>query len=227
MPSSVTPSAGLARQNSPAGFTIREITSRDDKLRFIKFPWEIYKGDPYWVPPFISERVDFLDPKKNPSFEHMDVALFLAEKPGPSGHPQIVGTIAALINHRHNEFHNEKVGFFGLLEVINNQEVACALLETAEAWVKQHLPEATAIRGPMNFSTNDECGTLIDGFNSRPLVFMTYNLPYYPKLIEARAMGSAWISTRMRWTSRNSSRRITPLCRRWSGSPKWCSSVTS
>src|SRR5450759_4602646 len=89
VPSSVTPSAVLPRQSEPAGFTIREITSAADKLRFIKFPWEIYKGDPYWVPPFISERVDFLNPKKNPSFEHMEVALFLAEKPGSSGLPRI------------------------------------------------------------------------------------------------------------------------------------------
>jgi GNAT superfamily N-acetyltransferase len=190
MPSSVTPSAVLSRQSEPAGVTIREITSAADKLRFIKFPWEIYKGDPYWVPPFISERVDFLNPKKNPSFEHMEVALFLAERPGSSGRLQVIGTIAALINHRHNQFHGEKVGFFGLFEVINNQEVACALLETAEAWVKQHLPEATAIRGPMNFSTNDECGTLIDGFEARPVVFMTYNPPYYPKLIESAGYGT-------------------------------------
>jgi hypothetical protein len=187
--SSMTSPVAIARQSDAGSFAIREITSPKDRLRFVKFPWEIYKGDPYWVAPFISERVDFLNPKKNPSFEHMDVALFLAEKPGPSGRPQVVGTIAALINHRHNEFHDEKVGFFGLFEVINNQDVACALLQTAEAWVKQHLPEATAIRGPMNFSTNDECGTLIDGFDSRPLVFMTYNPTYYPKLIEAAGYG--------------------------------------
>jgi GNAT superfamily N-acetyltransferase len=166
-------------------FSIREIKSRADKLRFIKFPWTIYHDDPYWVPPFISERVAFLDPTKNPSLEHIDVALFLAERPAPNGKPEIIGTIAALINRRHNEFHQEKVGFFGLFEVIDDQAVADALLATAENWVHVHLPDATAIRGPMNFSTNDECGTLVDGFDSRPLLFMTYNPRYYVRLLEA------------------------------------------
>ena len=102
----------------------------------------------------------------------------------------MIGTIVALINHRHNEFHKEKVGFFGLFEVIESQEVAGSLLKTAEDWIRRHLPDATAIRGPMNFSTNDECGTLVDGFDSRPLVFMTYNPSYYPKLIEAEGYGT-------------------------------------
>jgi GNAT superfamily N-acetyltransferase len=172
-------------------FAIREITSRADKLRFIKFPWTIYRNDPYWVPPLINERVAFLDPRKNPSFEHLDVALFLAERPAANGKPEVVGTIAALINHRHNEFHNEKVGFFGLFEVIDDQAVADALLRTAEDWVRAHLPGATAIRGPMNFSTNDECGTLVDGFDSRPLVFMTYNPRYYLRLLETAGYGGA------------------------------------
>jgi GNAT superfamily N-acetyltransferase len=165
-------------------FAIRQITSRADKLRFVQFPWQIYKEDPYWVPPFISERMQFLDPAKNPSFEHLEVALFVAETPGRNGRPEIVGTIAALINHRHNEFQHEKVGFYGLFEVVDNQPLATALLQTAERWVKEHLPEATAIRGPMNFSTNDECGLLVDGFDSRPLLFMTYNPPYYQQLVE-------------------------------------------
>lgn len=181
---------------------LREVTSPRDRMAFIKFPWRIYKGDPYWVPPLIMERKQFLDPRKNPSFEHMEVALFILEgmyRPeraavpaaglGAVGLPmtimeeQPVGTIAAIINHQHNQFHNEQVGFFGFFESVNDREVAHMLLDTACEWVAKR--GMTAIRGPMNFSTNDECGLLVDGFNSPPVVLMTYNPPYYPELIES------------------------------------------
>jgi GNAT superfamily N-acetyltransferase len=187
-----TPFIGLPRKRGELRFAIRQITSRSDKLRFVKFPWQVYRGDPYWVPPPIGERLDSLNPQKNRSFDHLDVALFLAESSSALSDNQVVGTIAALINRRHNESQNEKAGFFGLFEVINHQPVATALLETVEEWVQEHLPGVTAIRGPMNpsaalrlnFSPNDVCGTLVDGFNARPLVFTAYNPPYYPELIE-------------------------------------------
>ncbi len=185
------PPLSLTQRDAPLRFRVREITSRRDKLRLIQFPWRIYKGDRYWVPPLISERVLFLDPKRNPSFEHLEVGLFLAEASGALANDEVVGTIAAIINHKHNEFHGELVGFFGLFETINNQDVASALLEAAEGWVRERLPEATAIRGPMNFSTNDECGMLVDGFDSRPVVFMTYNPPYYPELVEVAGYETA------------------------------------
>jgi len=181
---------------------LREVTSPRDRMAFIKFPWRIYKGDPYWVPPLISDRKKFLDPTKNPSFEHMDVALFILEgmfkpegpavpvaaAPGatlpiPVTGEEPVGTIAAIINHQHNRFHNEEVGFFGFFESVNDREVAHTLLETACDWVAKR--GMKAIRGPVNFSTNDECGLLVDGFDSPPVVLMPYNPPYYPELIES------------------------------------------
>lgn len=170
-------------------------TTDSEKMQFIRFPWRVYKGDPYWVPPLIGDRKAMFDPKKNPSLEHMEVALFLAsafikradttltpDMPLASLQSEVVGTIAAIINHRHNEFHNEQVGFFGFFECLNDPQVATALLDTACEWVAGR--GMTAIRGPMNLSTNDECGLLVDGFDSSPMVMMTYNPPFYPVLVE-------------------------------------------
>ncbi|MCS7221131.1 MAG: GNAT family N-acetyltransferase [Anaerolineae bacterium] len=156
---------------------VRPIHTPKERLAFITFPWEVYRGDPNWVPPLISERRAFLDPARNPSFQHMDCQLFVAERNG-----RIVGTIAAFINYRHNEFHNERIGFFGFFETIPDYTVAEALLSTACDWVRAH--GMTAIRGPANFSTNDEVGMLVDGFDSPPVILMTYNPCYYPEFVE-------------------------------------------
>ncbi len=156
---------------------VRPIYTPEERLKFITFPWQVYKEDPNWVPPLISERKAFLDPARNPSFEHMDCQLFLAERGG-----DVVGTISAHINHRHNEFHNEQVGFFGFFETIQDYTVAEALLSTACEWVRER--GMTAIRGPANFSTNDEVGMLVDGFDSPPVILMTYNPRYYPEFVE-------------------------------------------
>ncbi|GIV96233.1 MAG: hypothetical protein KatS3mg057_0890 [Herpetosiphonaceae bacterium] len=163
-----------------ARLRIVPVHTPSDRMRFIKFPWKVYRGrerDPYWVPPLIFERKRFFDPLKNPFFEHAEVQLFLAERDG-----ETVGTIAAIINHSHNEFHNEQAGFFGCFEVLDDPEAACALLDTAVSWVAAR--GMTIIRGPANFSTNDECGLLIDGFDSPPVVMMTYNPPRYVEYIE-------------------------------------------
>lgn len=174
-----------------------DITKRSERKRFIKVPWKIYKGDRYWVPPLISERLEFLDPSKNPSFEHIDAAFFVAKgfvtseqfakpqpgAPPPAGSEQTLGSIGAFVNHRHNEFHNEQVGFFGFFETVNDYDVAEPLLQTACDWVRER--GMTAIRGPANFTGNDDAyAMLVDGFNARPVVLMTYNPPYYPEMVE-------------------------------------------
>jgi GNAT superfamily N-acetyltransferase len=151
---------------------IRQVITPKDRTAFIMFPFGLYRNDRNWVPPLISERQEFFDPARHPFYKHADVALFLALRDG-----KVVGTIAALINHRHNEFHNERTGFFGFFEVIEDYAVAERLLATARDWVKER--KMDRIRGPMNFSTNEECGLLVDGFDSPPVVFMTYNPRYY------------------------------------------------
>jgi hypothetical protein len=163
---------------------IEPVTNKQGVMEFVKFPFKLYRGDPNWVPPLIEERRDFLDPKKNPFFEHSRCQLFLARRGD-----ELVGTIAAAVNDNHNTFHSEKMGSFGFFEAINDQAVADALLEAAETWVRQQ--GMLIIRGPLNFSTNDEIGTLIDGFDEPPVVMMTYNPRYYPTLIEAHGYAKA------------------------------------
>jgi len=133
---------------------------------FIRFPLKLYRDDPNYVAPLIVERKEFFDKKKNPFYRSAKVKLFLCEQNG-----EIVGRIATCVNFRHNSFHEEKTGFFGFFDTINNQEVATQLLKVAMITLKQE--EMDCMRGSMNFSTNHECGFLVEGFDSPPLVMMT------------------------------------------------------
>lgn len=171
---------------------VREVLDAQARMAFIKFPWQLYRGDPHWVPPLIGDRKSLLDPQHNPSFAHMDVALFLAtgSTAGPTAAPNtVVGTVAAIVNHRHNEFHGEKAGFFGFFECIDDPAVAQALLDTAADWVRDR--GMTVIRGPANFSSNDEWGMLVRGFDAPPMVMMTYNPAYYVNLVEGAGFHKA------------------------------------
>ena len=111
--------------------TIRSVRSRRDLKKFIRLPWKIYRNDPAWIPPLIQERLQFLNKKKNPFFEHAEAELFLAERGG-----EIVGRISAHIDRLHNQTHHDKTGFFGLFEAINDPEVAEVLLNQAAAWLR-------------------------------------------------------------------------------------------
>jgi GNAT superfamily N-acetyltransferase len=163
---------------------IEQVSDKRGILEFVEFPFKLYRGDPNWVPPLIEERRDFLDPNRNPFFEHARCQLFLARRGNA-----LVGTIGAVVNDNHNAFHNEKAGAFSFFECINDQQVADMLLDTAEAWTREQ--GMSIMRGPLNFSTNDEIGTLVDGFDEPPVVMMTYNPRYYPTLIEAHGYGKA------------------------------------
>lgn len=162
---------------SPSPITISECVTPGDRRAFIDFQWEIYKGDPNWVPPLISERVAFYDKTKNPFFEHSDATQFVARRDGA-----IVGTIVAIENRRHNAFHSENIGFFGGFECVDDPAVAAALFDTAKAWCKAR--GLNGLRGPATLSLNEECGLLVDGFDGEPQVLMTYNPRYYQGLIE-------------------------------------------
>ncbi|MBI1256701.1 MAG: N-acetyltransferase [Chloroflexi bacterium] len=154
---------------------IRKIDSQADFKSFFEFPWKLYQNDPYWTPPLLSMRHDQLDKKKNPAWEYMEGDYFGAFRDG-----QLVGTIAAYINHRHNEFNHEHIGWFGAFEVYDDVEAATALLNTAADWVKAKGYET--MRGPQTFTTHEETGLLVDGF-TRPILLMPYNMPYYEKLV--------------------------------------------
>lgn len=157
--------------------TISQVTSLEERKAFLRFPWTVYEDDPYWVPPIFSERLDFTNPDKNPFYKHADVALYTARRG-----EDMVGTIAAFSNHRHNEYQGENIGFFGFFEVLQDPEAARALLARAEDWAREQ--GHTALRGPAQFDTNDECGLLVDGFDDSPRILMTYNPRYYMDYLE-------------------------------------------
>src|SRR5690606_5052883 len=162
-----------------AAVTVRPVADRADLNRFIRFPWRIYANDPVWVPPLLSDLKTVLDRRRHPFHQHADVEYFLARRGD-----EVVGRIAAIVNHRHNEFHEERTGFFGFFECIDDADVAGALLETAEAWLRERGMER--VYGPESFSTNEESGLglLVDGFDKPPVIMMAHTPPYYPKLVE-------------------------------------------
>lgn len=153
----------------------------NDTMPFIKAQWLFYADDPNWVPPLIMDRKKLLNQKVNPFFKHSQLQMFLAERNG-----KVVGRIAAITNERHNELHQDSIGFFGFFECINDQAVANALFDAAKAWLRTK--GKTAIRGPVNPSMNDETGLLVDGFDGPPVILMTYNPPYYQDLIKGAGL---------------------------------------
>jgi hypothetical protein len=159
------------------GIEVIEVDSPGLLNTFIKLPYKFYKDEPHWVPPLISERKQFFNKKKNPFYRGAKTKLFLAMKDGKA-----VGRIATCVNFYHNEFHQEKVGFFGFFESIDDYEVASKLFKVAMITLKSEGMEK--MRGPTNFSTNHEIGFLIEGFDLPPTVMNPYNKPYLPKLAE-------------------------------------------
>ena len=151
----------------------------DQKLlkEYIDFPHDLFKDDPNYVPELYMAQKDMFNRKKNPFFQHSEVASFLAKKDG-----KIVGRVSAILNNNYNKYHESNVGFFGFFDVINDQEVADALINTVKQWCKER--KVDAILGPTNFSTNDTAGLLIDGFHEPPKIMMPYNKPYYKDLLE-------------------------------------------
>jgi hypothetical protein len=151
--------------------------------QFINLPWAIYRDDPYWVPPLKSDVRELLS-LKHPFYRHAERGLFLALRDGVPA-----GRVAAIVNSRHNEFHSEKSGFFGFFECVDDLEVADSLFLAAEDWLAERGMEK--VLGPVNPSTNEECGLLVDNFLSPPFVMMTYNPPYYAELIQRAGYGKA------------------------------------
>lgn len=122
-----------------------------------------------------------LSRKKNPFFGHAEAEYFLAET-ARNGRSQVVGRIAAIHNRAHNDFQGDAAGFFGFFETVNDQAVANALFDAAAAWLKPR--GLTVMRGPASFSTNDECGLLVEGFDTPPTLLNPHNPPYYVELVE-------------------------------------------
>jgi hypothetical protein len=163
---------------------IRPVKTKKDLKQFIMLPFRLYKNVPNWVPPLIKDQFEFFNPKKNGYYDHSEVELFLAWERG-----RVVGRISAQTNTQHNIEHKDKVGFFGFFECEESQQAADALLKAAMDWNRSKGMDT--LRGPMNFSVNEECGMLVDGFDTPPYVMMTHHLPYYNKLLEGAGFHKA------------------------------------
>ena len=151
-------------------------TKRQQK-QFLTLPWKLYRGDPYWIPPLRQNQKELAGFARHPFYDHSQGQAFLASR---NGEP--IGRVLAIVNNPHNEHHKERRGFFGFFESIDDQEVAAKLFDAAQGWLEER--DIHDMRGPMNPSMNYEIGLLIDGFDSSPQFMMTYNPPYYAKLIE-------------------------------------------
>jgi hypothetical protein len=157
--------------------TIRPVNSKSELKQFVKFRIDLYKENPYAIPPLYMDDMGTLDPKKNPAFEFCEAQCFLAYRDG-----KIVGRIAALINHKANETWKEKNGRFGFIDFIDDEEVSSALLKAAEDWVKAK--GMNHLHGPLGFTDFDQEGMLVEGFDQLGTMATIYNYPYYPQHIE-------------------------------------------
>jgi GNAT superfamily N-acetyltransferase len=165
---------------SQAAVEIVPVRDRGTAREFLELPYRLHRAEANWVPPLRIAQKELFDPR-HPFYLHGTVERFLARRDG-----RTVGRIAAILDPNYSAFQSEKAGFFGFLETEEDQGAATALLDTAREWLTGR--GAEVIRGPVNPSTNYECGTLVEGFEHRPMVMMSWNPAYYPRLID----GAGW-----------------------------------
>ncbi len=167
-----------------AGIEVVAVQGKQALKEFVELPFALYRDDSNWVPPLRIAVKELLDREKHPYYANAEAEFFLARQDG-----RVVGRVAAIIDRAHNRAHDENAGFFGFYESVNDGAVAIALLQRAREWTLER--GAKFLRGPVNPSTNYECGMLIDGFDSSPMVMMTYNPRYYPALMEQAGLRKA------------------------------------
>jgi GNAT superfamily N-acetyltransferase len=165
----------------PGAIEVRPVQGRGELTKFIKLPFGLHRGTP-WVPPLIYERRQFLDKAKNPYFAHAEAEYFLAWRDG-----EPVGRITAQVDRRWDQFQGGSDGQFGFIEAEDDPEIFAALLGAAEDWVHGHGRERLV--GPMDFTTNDECGLLIEGYERNPYILQPWHPPYYRERVEALGYG--------------------------------------
>lgn len=156
---------------------VKPVETRRERKSFIELPWRLYRGDENWIPPLRRNLEELVGFRRHPFHDVADVKTWLATRDG-----QPVGRIAAIINRTHIQKYNEQRGFFGFFESIDDPAVAGGLFDAARQWLTQNGIES--LRGPVNPSLNYEVGLLVDGFDTPPTFMMTYNPPYYARLIE-------------------------------------------
>ena len=163
---------------------VRPVAGRRDLERFIDLPFRLYRNEPLWVPPLKWERRQFLNRRKNPFFQHAQAEYFLAWRDG-----RVVGRITARIDSNLNEFQQNEWGLFGFFECEDDPEAATALLEAADAWLRARGRDRMV--GPMDFTTNDECGVLVSGWERPPIILTNWTHRYYPALLEGAGLAKA------------------------------------
>jgi GNAT superfamily N-acetyltransferase len=160
---------------------IQPVTTRRDLRAFVTFPWRVYRHDPNWVPPLLSERLEYLDPARGPFYKHADVALFLARRGR-----EVVGTIGAFVDHQRVEYFGRQEGGFGCFEVVEDYAVAGQLLDAVCTWLRER--KMTHMRGPTNFGDWDCPGVLVGETNCPPVMLEGHTPLYYKDLLEQYGM---------------------------------------
>jgi hypothetical protein len=169
---------------SMAPLVIEPVTTRRRRKQFLELPWRLYRGDPNWVPPLRADQAEMVGYRRHPFYARNRAQTFLAFR---NGEP--CGRIAAILNRAHIEFCNERRGFFGFFECIDDQEAAAGLFDAARAWLAER--DIHAMRGPMSPAINYVIGTLVEGFDAPPTFMMAYNPPYHDRLIQGCGLRKA------------------------------------
>lgn len=160
------------------GIDITLVDGKADKAAFINFPYDLYRGEPQWRPPLRMERRDHINEAVNPAMGDYDIAYFLARRGR-----EIVGRIAAFINHLHLKTHADETGHFGFFDCVADPDVGAALLQTAQDWLVSK--DMRRMTGPAQWGVNDECGLLVEGFDTPPVMMMPYGRPDYQDMFDA------------------------------------------
>jgi hypothetical protein len=163
---------------------VRAVASRRDRAAFLSLPFRLHANAPQWCPPVVLERRAYLSRRLNPFFTHGDAQLFVALRDG-----QVVGRISAQIDHAYNEFHGDKWGWFGFIELEDDPEIMAGLLAAAEAWLRERGMERMV--GPCDFTMNEESGIVIEGFDKPALIRQPWHPPYYQRLAEGAGLTKA------------------------------------
>jgi GNAT superfamily N-acetyltransferase len=171
---------------------IRPVTNATERKAFVKFPFSLYKGNAYWVPPMINDEIKTLDPATNPALDYCDQEFWLAYR-----NDQVVGRIGAIVHHAYNEKVGEKLGRINRLEFIEDEAVLQSLLATAEDWLRERGMER--VHGPLGLSNLDTQGMLVEGFDHLASIASVYHLPYYGPMMEARGYTKErdWVEFRL------------------------------
>lgn len=171
---------------------IRKVETRRDLHRFIRFNYELYKDNKYSVPDLYEDMKNTFSPKKNPAFEFCEAEYFLAYRDG-----QIVGRVAAIINHRANETWQKRAVRFGWIDFIDDAEVSQALIEAVKTWGRAKGMDV--IEGPLGFTDMDAEGMLIEGYEELSTIATIYNYPYYPRHMERLGLTKAadWVERKI------------------------------